>query len=89
MGEREQIIQELDVKLTMLVERHRELQAKANALEEHNRMLEEQNHLLQQTLNNMKDAKALILGAGDIKTTRLQISRLIRDIDKCIALLSV
>jgi HPt (histidine-containing phosphotransfer) domain-containing protein len=89
MGEREQIIQELDVKLTQLVERHRELQARAKALEDQNRMLTEQNQMLQQTLNNMKDAKALILGAGDIKTTKLQISRLIREIDKCIALLSV
>ena len=89
MGEREKIIQELDIKLTMLIERHQELQTKAAALEERNCMLQEQNNLLQKTLNNMKDAKALILGAGDIKTTKLQISRLIRDIDKCIALLSV
>lgn len=89
MGDRENLVRELDVKLSMLLSKSHEQKDKIQSLETENNMLKEQNALLQKSLQSLKDAKALMLGEGDIKGTHLRISRLIREIDKCIALLSV
>lgn len=89
MGDRENLVRELDVKLAMLLSKSREQKGKIQTLEAENNMLKEQNALLQKSLQSLKDAKALMLGEGDIKGAHLRVSRLIREIDKCIALLSV
>lgn len=89
MGDREKLIRELDVKLATLLTKSGEQKTRIQSLEAENNMLKEQNALLQRSLKSLKDAKALMLGAGDIKAAHLRVSRLIHEIDKCIALLSV
>lgn len=62
--------------LNDLVEKDKELQA-----------VKEQNKTLQSNYNNLKMAKMLEVGDQDIAAARQRISRLVRDVDKCIALL--
>lgn len=62
--------------LNDLVEKDKELQA-----------VKEQNKTLQNNYNNLKMAKMLEVGDQDIAVARQRISRLVRDVDKCIALL--
>ncbi|MBP3829085.1 MAG: hypothetical protein IJK15_02560 [Bacteroidaceae bacterium] len=62
--------------LNDLVEKDKELQA-----------VKEQNKTLQNNYNNLKMAKMLEVGDQDIAAARQRISRLVRDVDKCIALL--
>lgn len=38
--------------------------------------------------NNMLTAKAVSMNEGDIKNARLRLSKLVREVDKCIALLN-
>ena len=89
MEGREKTLAELEVKLTRLLERHQAMGVRLQALEQQNRLLKEQNNVLNENLGNLKKAKALALGNKDVKETRLLLSRLIREIDKCIALMSV
>ena len=61
-------------------------------------MLEQKNEQLKQTeqlvsdlnakYDNMLTAKAVSVGNGDIKNARLRLSKLVREVDKCIALLN-
>ena len=62
--------------LNDFVEKDKELQA-----------VKEQNKTLQNNYNNLKMAKMLEVGDQDIAAARQRISRLVRDVDKCIALL--
>lgn len=89
MEGRENSLQELNVKLNALLNRYQEMNEKVSKLEQENSLLIEQNTLLKQTLANVKEAKAVALSGNDIQETRRQISHLIREIDKCIALISV
>jgi hypothetical protein len=47
----------------------------------------EQNKTLLNNYNNLKMAKMLEVGDEDLAAARLRINRLVRDVDKCIALL--
>lgn len=49
--------------------------------------VKEQNKTLQTNYNNLKMAKMLEVGDNDIAAARQRMSRLVRDVDKCIALL--
>ena len=89
MEGREKTIAELEVKLNRLLERHQAMGVRLQVLEQQNRLLKEQNDALSENMGNLKKAKALVLGNNDAKETRLLLSRLIREIDKCIALMSV
>lgn len=89
MEGRENSLQQLDVKLGTLLNKYKELVQKVTQLEQENLLLKEQNTLLHQTLSDVKDAKVIALSNSDINATRKQISHLIREIDECIALISV
>lgn len=89
MTERDHIIEELNVKLGMLTKKYQEARTQVATLEQTEQMLREQNALLQKTIRDIKSAKVISLRNQDIKDTHATITRLINEIDKCIALLSV
>ena len=40
------------------------------------------------TIRNLKTATAISLNGSDVKETKLRLSKLVREVDKCIALLN-
>ena len=52
------------------------------------KILEEQMEVLTKKYENLKLAKALEAGYKDIRPARLKINKLVREIDKCVALLN-
>ncbi len=60
-----------------------ELVAKDNELQE----VKKKNKILEADYANLKMAKMLEIGDADLGTAKQRISRLVRDVDKCIALL--
>jgi len=89
MTERDKLIEELNVKLGMLTKKYNEAKANIDNLEQTQRLLREQNDLLQKNIRDIKSAKIISLKDRDIKETHADITHLINEIDKCIALLSV
>lgn len=89
MSDRDRLIEEVEVKLAMLAERYREQEAKVARMEQTESQLREENQLLKDTIRDMKSAKLFSLGGQDISATRKELNQLIRDVDRCIALLSV
>ncbi|MBO4592638.1 MAG: hypothetical protein J5678_00380 [Bacteroidaceae bacterium] len=82
---RDEIIQQLEVKLDMLSKRYAELEKSRQILN----ALKEENALLKQKYETLNMAKTLAPTEHDVHTTRVQLSRMIRQIDTCISLLSV
>ena len=80
---REDLLQQLDVKLAMLIKRHDDLMRYKQMAE----ALKEENELLKQQYATLKLAKTLAMGESDVHKAKVQISRLIRKIDVCISLL--
>lgn len=61
-----------------------QLEEKDKALEKAQAEYEE----LQRHYTNLKDATTISLNGGDVKETRQRLSKLVREVDKCIALLN-
>lgn len=51
-------------------------------------MLEARISELEQKYSNLKIAKALIAESGDVHDAKVKVNRIVREIDKCIALLN-
>lgn len=83
--QRDELLQQLDVKLSMLSQRYEDLQKKQQILE----ALKEENALLKEKYETLKMAKTLALGEKDVHQAKVQMSRLIHQIDACISLLMV
>ena len=81
---KEELIQQLDVKLDILSKRYKGLQKQQQLAT----ALHEENVLLKQKYESLKTAKTISLSENDIHQTRVQLSRLIRQIDTCISLLT-
>lgn len=56
-------------------------------LKEDNKSLKEQLEAMQQDYADLKTARIIEISDGDMKNAKGKLARLIRDIDKCIALL--
>ncbi len=82
---RDELLQQLSVKLDMLVRQHKELKKRQQMAD----ALMEENSLLKQQLETLKTAKTIALGEKDIRQAKLNLSRLIRQIDSCISMLVV
>lgn len=82
--ERDKAIDELKVKLDMLIKNYKSLEKYKEAAE----ILKQENEELRKKYEDLKVASSLSGDARNIRETRLYISRLIREIDRCIALLS-
>ena len=69
----------------MLTQRYDEIKKRQQIAD----ALKEENILLRQKLETLKTAKTLALGKSDIQQAKVNLSRLIRQIDACISLLVV
>ena len=65
-----------------------QLLAKIEDLEESINQLRKENQILEQKYENLKLAKMLIVSDDDNKDAKNRIQKLVREIDKCIALLN-
>ncbi len=65
-----------------------QLKKKSNELEE--RLKLDDNRLidLEEKYNKLKISKALIASSNDVHDAKLKVNRMVREIDKCIALLN-
>lgn len=84
-NDRDQLLNQLDVKLDMLTKRFHELEKRQQIAD----ALKEENTLLKQQYETLKMAKTLALGEKDVHEAKVRLSRLIRQIDTCISLLMV
>lgn len=71
-----------------LEKRNEELHAENAVLLERIRVLESERALLVTKYDNLKLAKTIETGYGDSREARRKISKLMREIDKCVALLN-
>ena len=81
----DELINQLEVKLDILSKRYVDLQK----YQQMATALKEENTLLKQQYETLKTAKTLALSERDVQQTRVQLSRLIRQIDTCISRLVV
>lgn len=90
-----ELIVELKDKINKLVARYKGLEAEVKLLEEEKGRLAEQLELvnndyvnLEQRFNNLKLTNDLVSGATEGGDTKKRINQIVREIDKCIALLN-
>lgn len=95
MTEKEkQLLSTFEARLRHLIYLHDELKRESTELkqllaakENEVRSLKEQLEQLNTDYTNLKSATAISLNGGDVKETKLRLSSLVREVDKCIALL--
>ena len=71
-----------------LEKRNEELEQEIISLKNKVRFLEEEKGILGTKYENLKLAKAIEGGCGESQTARNKMNRLMREIDKCVALLN-
>lgn len=84
-----------ETKLRHLIYLHEELKRENAALkqqlkdkEDECKQIEAQCKILNQRYTDLKTATAISLNGGDVKETKQRLSKLVREVDKCIALLN-
>lgn len=95
MTEKEkQLLSTFEARLRHLIYLHDELKRESTELKQllaakENEVLslKEQLEQLNTDYTNLKSATAISLNGGDVKETKLRLSSLVREVDKCIALL--
>ena len=88
MSKREQLMEELSVKVRMLSQRYAETLEQLKQVSQANDLLREENKQLRQDIDSIKSAKVISLSQDNVKNARQEINQLIRQVDKCIALLN-
>lgn len=88
MSKREQLMEELSVKVRMLSQRYAETLEQLKQVSQANDLLREENKLLRQDIDSIKSTKVISLSQDNVKNARQEINQLIRQVDKCIALLN-
>lgn len=90
-----ELIVELKDKINRLVQQYQSLKAEVQLLEDEKvrltSQLEDTNNAygnLEQRFNNLKLTKELVLGGEEASDTKKRINQIVREIDKCIALLN-
>lgn len=78
---------QLILKFSQLKEENEELLNELVKKDTELQEVKKQNQLLEANYSNLKMAKMLAIGDTDLAVAKLRISRLVRDVDKCIALL--
>ncbi|MDL2291805.1 hypothetical protein LJB80_01485 [Bacteroides sp. OttesenSCG-928-F21] len=93
--EEKELLQTFEARLRHLILLHDELKGEnvelKQLLEEKKREIEELtiNHeKLETDYSNLKTAMTISLNGSDVKETKLRLSKLVREVDKCIALLN-
>ena len=89
------LVNKLEAKIFRLVERYRtqknENETFNAKIKELNELLEEKTNsfsILEMQFNKLKIAKTLEASSEDVHETKLRINQIVREIDKCIALLN-
>ena len=88
MSKREQLMEELSVKVRMLSQRYAEILEQLKQVSQANDLLREENKLLRQDIDSIKSAKVISLSQDNVKNARQEINQLIRQVDKCITMLN-
>lgn len=95
MLSQEEIIQNLRKKMEVLMALYDKTKAERERLEEENKTLQEivkakQKEIakFEEKLQTAKLAKMIVSSTEDVHTARLKINRIVREIDRCIALLN-
>lgn len=95
-AEENALLRTLEARVTQLALEYKALKGRYNALartveEKENaiRSLNEQMRRLQSDYANLKIAKILDISSNDIENAKSRLSKLVREVDKCIALLNV
>nr|WP_319398329.1 hypothetical protein [uncultured Carboxylicivirga sp.] len=90
-----ELIVELKEKINKLVARYKGLEAEVRLLEEEKGRLTDQLEMvnndytnLEHRFNNLKLTKDLVSGSAEAGDTKKRINQIVREIDKCIALLN-
>jgi len=90
-----QIIDDLKSGVSLLIDRlekekkdQERLKISSQELQRKVHMLEARISELEQKYSNLKIAKALITESGDVHDAKIKVNRIVREIDKCIALLN-
>lgn len=94
--EEERIFHQFEAKVRTLVEKHRalkqeneELYALVDERDEEIKKLKADKQTAEDTLAAYKSGRMLELSSGDIDSARARVAAMIREVDKCIALLNV
>jgi hypothetical protein len=95
MTEKESIINSLEEKIKQLIMLHKELKGENQRLFSANNELKgaislKENELkeLHSRYEQLKLAKLLATGSEDVHEAKLKVNRIVREVDKCIALLN-
>ncbi|MDO8930436.1 MAG: hypothetical protein Q7J86_12010 [Bacteroidota bacterium] len=89
------LLLEFKLKVKQMIAKHEnlkqekeQLRGKIESLEETINHLRQENSLLEQKYENVKLAKMLVASDDDNKDAKSKIQKLVREIDRCIALLN-
>ena len=93
--EEKKLLSTIEARLRHLIYLHDELKQENAGLRQ---LLEEQKEeiakvkasylILEANYTNLKTARTISLNGSDVKETKLRLSKLVREVDKCIALLN-
>lgn len=93
--EEKKLLSTFEARLRHLIYLHDELKRKNSELErlleakeEECERLQAEYRELEQDYKNIKSATAISLKGSDVRETRARLSKLVREVDKCIALLN-
>jgi len=94
MNENNNIIYEIRLKFKEIINNYNKLKQKNIELEEENKNLKENINLLNKKIKELEDketkinlAKAILATGKDSHEAKIKLNRIVRDIDRCIALL--
>ena len=65
---------------------HLQQALKAKEIEQND--LKQKYHVLEENYNNLKQARIISIKDSDVSATKQRLSKLVREIDKCLALLN-
>ena len=71
-----------------LKQKNNDLQHQLEVLGKSNKDLEEENKTIQNKYDNLKMARIISVKQDDLKGAKSRLSKLVREVDKCIALLN-
>ena len=88
--EEKKLLSTFETQLRHLMYLHDELKRENAGLRKllENEKLQAQYDELEVSYTNLKTATAISLNGSDVKETKLRLSKLVREVDKCIALLN-
>lgn len=81
-------VRQMILQFNQLKKENEELYVMVDDLEKEKKNLNDQLAQMQNDYNSLKMAKMLEVTDGDLETTKAKVAKLIRDVNKCITLLS-